>query len=88
MSENVQIRNLSVSASIQSASFRVKAFKQPVNKDTSKVQHSRGQNNIPTHKPFTLDPKTESVIVKYSLYPHSLVQVFCYGTPCCHSTDQ
>lgn len=28
-----------------------------LNKDTSKVQQNRGENNILTHKPFTVDQK-------------------------------
>lgn len=40
-------------------SFRVKAFKLPVNKDSSKVQHNRDENNIPAHKPFTVEQQTK-----------------------------
>lgn len=38
-------------------SFRVKAFKQLVNKDPSEVEENRGENNTPTTKPLTVDHK-------------------------------
>ena len=37
--------------------FRGKASKLPVNKDTSKVQRTRGENKTPTCKPFAVDIK-------------------------------
>lgn len=58
MTKNVQIRKLSEGPfNLSMSSFRVKAFKLPVNKDTSKVQQNRGENNISTYKPFTLGQK-------------------------------
>lgn len=39
------------------SSFRVKAFKQLVNKDPSQVEENRDENNIPTTKPLSADHK-------------------------------